>query len=586
MGVQFPDKLVVSEYFEAARYGQITLTETSRPFQYTHNDNTPTAAEYQAFLNDLDRRRIILDDDDNIQNSALTENPQRLFYPQPNGFRVGTQGTDFYRGGDSLTNLTGVLHWSFAGQSGTDAWRIRPTAANPVTTFTVENPRPFDSPEPGGNIKISTFNVLNYFTSIDNGSNGARGADSAAEFERQNAKLLAALEDIDADVFGLVEIENNGTAVAELTNRLNARVGAGTYDYVNTGVVGTDQITVAIIYKPGVVQPSGSFAALTAAAFTSPNGGGQRNRPALAQTFLVMETGNPDNGAKFTVVVNHLKSKSPGGASGADADQLDGQAAFNDTRRKAAAYLVNTWIPSDPTGQSDPDFLILGDLNAYRGEDPIDAIKDAGYTDLIERFNGSGGYSYVFDGQLGYLDHALANASANSQVVGASAWHVNADEVPVFDYNDEVRDTPGEGVFEREPNGNNLYEPNEFRTSDHDPVVIGLDLTVAGPTAASASISGRLKTAGGADISGASVALFDTESGETINATTDIEGVYIFAEVPVGRDYIVTPLALGFSFNPSSRYFSLTEELTTVDFVGMRRRDFRKFRYGGNTGLR
>jgi len=475
MRVQFADTLYVSEYFELARYGQIVLTEGDRPFQYTHIDDTPTAAEYAEFLDNLERSRIILDDDDNIQNSPLPDGV--LYYPQPDGLSTGTQGTNYFRGGDTINNLTGVLHWSFAGQAGTDAWRIRPTEADPVE-FTVNNPRPETAPDPGGNIKVANFNVLNYFNSIDTrGGNGSpRGADSAAEFERQNAKLMAALAEIDADVFGLVEIENNGTAIQELVNRLNAVVGAGTYDYIDTGIVGTDQITVAIIYKPGVLQPKGEEAILLDPGFTDPNNNGiQRNRPAIAQAFEVIDSNNDDFGSVFNVVVNHFKSKGGSDATGADVDQRDGQAQFNDTRTKAADYLVNTWIPTDPTGQGDADYLIIGDLNAYRGETPITTIKNAGYTDLVEKFGGDRAYSYVFDGQLGYLDHALASESLESQVTGTVEWHINADEIPVFDYNDTIRDG-GEASFEAEPSGNDLYEPNAFRTSDHDPVIIGLDL--------------------------------------------------------------------------------------------------------------
>jgi predicted extracellular nuclease len=175
--------------------------------------------------------------------------------------------------------------------------------------------------------------------------------------------------------------------------------------------------------------------------------------------------------------VNHLKSKGADGAAGADNDQGDGQSAWNSTRTKAASYLVNTWLPSDPTGQGDPDYLIVGDLNAYKGETPITTIKSAGYTDLHQAFEGNDAYSYVFDGQLGYLDHALASASIAPQVTGLVTWKINSDEAPVFDYNDTVKDT-GEAAFEAEPSANPLYEANEFRTSDHDPVIVGLDLTL------------------------------------------------------------------------------------------------------------
>ena len=192
-----------------------------RPFQYTHGDATPTAAEYTQFLDTLARRRIILDDADNTQNAPLPAGV--FFHPQPGGLATGTQGVNFYRGGDIVEHLIGVLHWSFAGQAGTDAWRVRPTRSTPVT-FSVRNARPTRAPRSFGDIRVASFNVLNYFSTIDttsstttgpcgpSGTLDCRGADSAAEFERQNEKLIAALRAIDADVFGLVEIENNSAA--------------------------------------------------------------------------------------------------------------------------------------------------------------------------------------------------------------------------------------------------------------------------------------------------------------------------------------------------------------------------------------
>jgi uncharacterized protein len=120
-------------------------------------------------------------------------------------------------------------------------------------------------------------------------------------------------------------------------------------------------------------------------------------------------------------------------------------------------------------GTIDPDILVLGDLNAYAKEDPIGVFEDAGYTNLIQQFGGDDAYSYVFDGQWGYLDHALASSSMVSQVVGAAEWHINADEPGVLDYNVDFK-SPGQVT--------SLFAPDEFRTSDHDPVIVGLDLDI------------------------------------------------------------------------------------------------------------
>ena len=150
----------------------------------------------------------------------------------------------------------------------------------------------------------------------------------------------------------------------------------------------------------------------------------------------------------------------------AAADAGDGQGNCNLVRTNAA-NLLTAWLAADPTGTGDPDVLITGDLNAYAMEDPITAIQSAGYTNLIAQFNGASAYSYVFDGQSGYLDHALATANLALQVSGVVEYHINADEPIVLDYNTEFK-TAGQLV--------SLYTALKFRASDHDPVVVGLNL--------------------------------------------------------------------------------------------------------------
>ncbi len=470
MLVTFPDTLTVSEYFELARYGQVILTEGGREQQFT-NDNRPSVRGYTNHQIELAARTIILDDTDNRQNRPVDSPNTPYFHPQP-----GLSTTNYFRGGDTISDLTGVLHWSFNGQSGEDAWRIRPVVEEFDYEFTPVNLRP-EAPEIQGNLTVASFNVLNYFLTIDTTSSNSsghcgptldmdcRGADSVDERVRQRNKILAALTAIDADVFGFMEMENTPN-VEPLEDLVTDLPG---YDYIDTGVIGGDAIRVGIIYKTTTVAPVGDFALLDST--VDPRFDSSRNRPALAQTFEEIATGE-----QFTVVVNHLKSKGcgtpPNQATGVEADAGDGQSCWNPTRT-AAAKAMAEWLANDPTGSGDPDFLIIGDLNAYAMEDPIKVLKDAGYTDLVAEFDGA--YGYVFDGQLGYLDHALANPSLLSQVTDTVMWHINADEIPLFDYNDTVRDA-GEAAFEEESDVLPLYEANEFRSSDHDPVIIGLTL--------------------------------------------------------------------------------------------------------------
>ena len=492
--------LAVSEYFRLAQFGELELTAGEREYQYTQT-NAPSVAGYEAFLADLATRRIVLDDDSNDQNDAtsgpLAEEP--YFYPTP-----GLSTDNDVRGGDTITGLTGVMEYSFG------AWKLRPVPGVDYT-FQPVNPRPATPDDVGGRLQVASFNVLNYFATVDttssnntgvcgpDGTDDCRGADSEQERQRQLAKIVAALETIDADVFGLIEIQNDaGLATQQIVDALNAATAPGTYDYVETGVIGTDAIKQAFLYKTATVAPVGDFDLLTSE--DDPRFVDTANRPALIQTFEEVATGE-----RFTVAVNHLKSKGSGCGAGDDSPQ-DGSGNCDLTRTRAAAALTD-YLATDPTGSGDPDFLIIGDLNSYSMERPITTIEAAGYVDLLERSEGLESYGYVFDGLLGHLDHALATASLAEQVTGAGGWKINADEVPLFDYNDAVRDT-GEAAFERESSALPLYEPSPYRSSDHDPVIVGLSLDTApvadagGPYTVRPGASLELDASGSSDLEG------------------------------------------------------------------------------------
>ncbi len=292
----------------------------------------------------------------------------------------------------------------------------------------------------------------------------SRGALSEFELERQQAKIVSALTTIDADVVGLMEIENDEGATSarnQLVAALNEATAPGTYAAIDTGVIGTDEIAVALIYKPAAATPVGDWEILTSA--DDPRFDDTRSRPALAQTFR--HTGS---GQDLTVVVNHLKSKGSG-CGGAPDDQPDeGGGNCNGTRTLAAAALAD-WLAGDPTGSGDADVLIIGDLNAYTFETPISTLEDAGYVNMIRAFHGLDEYSYVFQGESGYLDHALASSSLAPQVTGTALWHINPDEPTVLDYTTE---------FKSAGHVQTLYDDGPYRASDHDPVIVGIQLDV------------------------------------------------------------------------------------------------------------
>lgn len=488
MLVRYTDALSVSEYFELPRYGIVELYQGGRPRQFTEM-MAPSAPGYAAHLATLAARKVIIDDENNSQNSLLTlaEGTQFAYYPRQNGgFSIGQQGTDLFRGGDIVNNLTGVLHWSFAGLSGTDAWRIRPTVATPPV-FTTANPRPLTPPDVSGSIRAVGMNLLNYFTTIDTTASSTtgpcgpsltqdcRGADSSGELNRQRNRTVTVLCKLNPDVAGLMELENTSASdtIADLLDAVNARCGAiHPYAFANTGsTLGGDAIRVQIIYRSGVLAPFG-------APMTDLDP--INNRPTTAQVFDVVDTNNGAFGERFTLVANHLKSKGCSGATGGDVDNNDGQGCFSARRTSQAnrllAWLNATVIPA----AGDSDVLLVGDFNSYAQEPPITTLTGAGYVDLESSLLGSAAYSYLFDGQLGHLDYALASSSLNSKVKGVAAWHINADESALFDYNDDIRDV-GEAANEEKPDGlllnpiRMLWQQDvAYRASDHDPVLIGL----------------------------------------------------------------------------------------------------------------
>jgi predicted extracellular nuclease len=441
MLVTVDQDLTVTETFTLARFGEVLLSAGGRLFTPTNVVEPGAPAIAQQDFND--RNSILLDDGNNQQNIDPTLHPQG-----------GLSASNTLRSGYTVHDLTGVLEQRFG------VYRVQPTG--PVV-FDATNPRPAPPADVGGTVKVAALNVLNYFNGdgLGGGFPTPRGAETQFELDRQTAKTVAAVLGLDADVIGLMELENDASpnsAIEDLVEALNAETAPGTYSFIDTGVIGTDQIKVGLLYRPAAVTPVGDWAILTSQ--VDPRFIDTKNRPSLAQTFEDV------NGARFTVVVNHLKSKGSDCNDVNDPDTGDGQGNCNLTRTAAAEALVD-WIASDPTGSGDTDFIVIGDLNSYAKEDPIDALTAGGLVDTIAQFVGDGAYSYVFDGQSGYLDHALATPGLVGQITGVTEWHINADEPIGLDYN----------VNFKSPNQvNTFYAPDAYRSSDHDPVVVGLDM--------------------------------------------------------------------------------------------------------------
>lgn len=447
MSAAISQTLTVNETYQLGRYGQVLLANgrLSQPSNVVEPGAAANALQAQNNLN-----KLMMDDASNLQN------PDPVIFPAP-----GLSAENTLRSGDTVANLEGVITYDFG------IYRILPTS---TPNFVHTNARPLAPVvDSAANLKIASFNVLNFFNG--NGTGGgfptSRGANNPTEFARQKAKIVSALIGLNADVIGLVEIENDGysstSAIAELAAALNAATGISTWKYINPGVnkIGTDEIAVGFIYRSDKATAIGTTAILDSS--VDPQFIDTKSRPALAQSFRAN-----NNRAIATAVVNHFKSKGSSCADVGDLDIGDGQGNCNITRTQAATALVN-WLNTHPTGINDPDYLIIGDLNAYAKEDPITQIINAGYTDLIHKFGGSTAYSYVFDRQAGYLDHSLSSNSLTPQVLYTADWHINADEPISLDYNTEFK-SPAQVT--------NFYSADAYRSSDHDPLIVSLKLII------------------------------------------------------------------------------------------------------------
>ncbi|MGY1703606.1 ExeM/NucH family extracellular endonuclease [Geodermatophilus sp. SYSU D00697] len=438
MLVEPADVLTVSDVFDLVSFGELTLSEGGVLVQPTEVARPGPAAQAVALYDA--RRALVLDDGTSARVSVTT----RPYLSPATPVRVG----------DAVAFTEPVvLGWGF-GQ-----WRLQPADGTAAGVFAAQDTRPGAPDDVGGDLRIGAFNVLNYF--LTRSGPDARGARTDAEFEEQAAKVVAAIDGLGADVVTLLEVEDTDStglspgdadrALADLTGRLTGRTGEEwAYLPLPAELYGVerDAIRNAIVYRPAAVTPVGDPVGLVDEAVW-----GNAREP-VAQGFSA-------GGEVVTVVANHFKSKgSAEGATGDNADTGDGQGAWNGDRVRQARSLAGF---VEDLAVTDPDVVVLGDLNAYTREDPVEALRAAGLTELGERFD-PGRYSYVFDGRSGSLDHALATPSLTARVTGLAHWNVNAVESSAYQYDGDPA----------------LYAPDPYRSSDHDPLVLGVDLGAEG----------------------------------------------------------------------------------------------------------
>ena len=407
---------------------------------------TPNTAGATAVTTANNNARLLLDDGYSIRVDNAAHVGDQPYFTKDVVVRNGDV-VKFPAGGS-------LLSYDFGN------WRLQPptplTDASPAAlkpTFTSApggNPRPAAAPVVEGDLKIASFNVLNYFTTLSSANPDARGAATAEQFAIQKSKIVTAINALGADIVALQEIENSvklgekaDEALADLVAGLNAAAGKKVWDYVRTpselkrNPAITDVITNAIIYKSAVVLPVGSSRTVI-----DENVWDNAREP-IAQTFVYKKL------QFVTVVANHFKSKTP-----PDPNQQPGQDAFNQDRVDQAKSVLT--FANKLLKERKSDIYLVGDFNSYAKEDPIKVFTDAGWSDVLFT-KARGQYTYSFDGELGSLDHVIASPTGADQVTQAAVWGINSAE-----------------WSGREYWGPAAEAGTPFRSSDHDPILVGI----------------------------------------------------------------------------------------------------------------
>lgn len=437
MLVSFKQPLVVTDTYQLGRYGEIMLANERLmvPTQVV-----APGEQAKQLMATQQRQAIFLDD------GYWKQNPEPIPYPT-----TGLTAQSTLRVGDQVLNVEGIIHQDERG------YRILPSRQ---PTFVQANPRPAAPVATDKQaLRIASYNVLNFFTGHgqDKPFPTRRGAKTAEELARQQAKLVEALVALDADIIGLLELENNGfeqgSAIATLLAAVNQRSSEPYQMVITEQKPGSDMIKVGIFYRSSRVAAIGKSVTNTAAPFT------RLHRPPMAQSFRHLASNT-----ELTFAINHFKSK--GSCPRNDSadftlqqDQGDGQACWNNARVNAATALQQ-WLQTNPTGINTPHQVIVGDFNAYRMEDPVTYLEQQGWQYLHDDKPQS--YSFVFKGQAGSLDHMLASPSLANKLSHFVHWPINADEPVLLDYS--MR-------FKSKTQQQQLFDKTPYRSSDHDPIL-------------------------------------------------------------------------------------------------------------------
>lgn len=281
---------------------------------------------------------------------------------------------------------------------------------SPVTIPDVGNAR----------LRIVGQNAENYLENIAASNSSCT---TQAQFEAKTYKMANVFIALQADIVAICEVERNDQILGYIVNAMNDLSGGNVYTYITDGLYSHadageyQSLKSGFIYRKSAVTPYGSN-------ITPYTSGAEYKARLRIQAFQENSTNEI-----FVLSMNHFKAKD------SSADAGEGTRLQNVSQLLSKLESLNT----------DPDILIMGDLNAYMGEQPIENLENAGYEEQMLRFDPDA-YTYIYHGSEGMLDHSMANATMAAQITGAYAYHINT----AGGYN--------------------------YRYSDHDAVLVGLRL--------------------------------------------------------------------------------------------------------------
>ncbi|MGJ9410300.1 ExeM/NucH family extracellular endonuclease [Actinotignum sp. GS-2025b] len=484
MLVRVTGPLTVTNNYATNQYGEVGLACGTQPLWQPSERFNPSENPEQIQALDAYNAANVLVVDDGRSRAYFGRNAQTNV-PVPYLFADNAAG-DAAQAAPVRVGAAATLQGGLIMDFRNNSWKLQPRF--PVTledgtdrsteVVTFENTRAAAPGNLGGDISLASFNVLNYFTSLGENEKGCRaytdregnpiaanrckvrGAYTPESFARQQSKIVRAINELDATVLGLQEIENTArvsggdrdTAVRALVAALNADAQAERWAYVpSPAKVGEneDYIRLAFIYQKDKVRAVGPSQILNSEWYT-----GTARQP-LAQSFQAIVDGE-GVGPEFVVITNHFKSK--GSLSKKIANDEDVYQGNNNLLRTKQAETLRDWIAAE---FADKPVFVVGDLNSYSKEDPIRVFEKAGYTNLHGHFRPDS-YTYQFSGLVGSLDHVLANPAAAKLATGGQVWNINSPESVALEYS------------RYNYNIKNLWDESAFRSSDHDPFKVGL----------------------------------------------------------------------------------------------------------------